>query len=96
MIKSKKKTSKKQKIYISTPVNFSNLLPGSSNREHHNRKNHEAPFPNQSNGKGWNWRKNNYTKGFITKKITIKIMNIKIKIKNKLEKKYKFLIEEWN
>jgi hypothetical protein len=52
MIKSKKKTSKKQKIYISTPVNFSNLLPGSSNREHHNRKKHEAPFPNQSNGKG--------------------------------------------
>jgi hypothetical protein len=41
-------------------------------------------------------KKNNYTKGSTIKKIGIKRIMVKIKIKNKLEGDYKFLIRGLN
>jgi len=66
-MKLKKKTSKKQKKMISTPVNFSNLLPGSLDWEHYNRKNHEAHSPTNQILNDEIEEKINYTKGSKTK-----------------------------
>jgi hypothetical protein len=52
---------------ISTPVNFSNLLPGSLDWEHYNKKNHEAHSPTNQILNDEIEEKINYTKGSKTK-----------------------------
>jgi len=58
-------------------------------------KNHEAQSPTNQTLKGeieQKKKKNNYIKGSTIKKKGIKRIMVKIKIKNKLEGDYKFLI----
>jgi len=55
-------------------------------------KNREAQSPTNQTLKGEIEKKNNYIKGSTFKKKGIKRIMVKIKIKNKLEGDYKFLI----